>query len=421
MATHPSRWLFGILAAILAFAAPVHQTYAKKMLIRDPQRYKFKIDPATKLADLLPTPPMKHSKTGPYLNEDLARVTEVAFGEPVRAGKFEESSTERETAHVIAKIKHLSVKDPDGFMKALIGERADLRGLPLLLGEACKTDSEQAALFAEVVELVHRSESNLRSERFVEPENFWPEFEDSWKEEGKLREKAPQERTDRAKVAALMQVFGPAPAPYRAGLAKYLGSIQHIDATRALVKLALFSSEESVQQAAIAGLKGRKAEDIAPLLMDGFRYPLPAVSKRAADALVKLQVKSVLGDLVRVLEEPDPRAPRDLDSGETIVRELVRINHHRNCLLCHAPADSDKLSREILSAAVPLPDQSLSRSGGYRFGSSPDIFVRTDVTYLRQDFSMVMKVEKASPWPELQRFDFLVRTREVTADRKSVV
>jgi hypothetical protein len=38
------------------------------------------------------------------------------------------------------------------------------------------------------------------------------------------------------------------------------------------------------------------------------------------------------------------------------------------------------------------------------------------VTYLRQDFSRLQPVEDAGPWPEMQRFDFLVRTREVSED-----
>ena len=46
--------------------------------------------------------------------------------------------------------------------------------------------------------------------------------------------------------------------------------------------------------------------------------------------------------------------------------------------------------------------------------SAPDILVRFDVTYLRQDFSMKLPVANADPWPELQRYDFLVRTREIT-------
>jgi hypothetical protein len=41
--------------------------------------------------------------------------------------------------------------------------------------------------------------------------------------------------------------------------------------------------------------------------------------------------------------------------------------------------------------------------------------VRADVTYLRQDFSLLQQVVKPDKWPAWQRFDFLVRTRELPA------
>jgi hypothetical protein len=128
------------------------------------------------------------------------------------------------------------------------------------------------------------------------------------------------------------------------------------------------------------------------------------------------------------------------------VRELVRINHFRNCLLCHSPASpgagtanlpvGDGLLGEeraasdphrglalvatgpnTLTAPVPLPGQQIptpSPQGGYGQFSIPDTLVMFDVTYLRQDFSVKLPVANAQPWPELQRFDFLVRTREVS-------
>lgn len=44
------------------------------------------------------------------------------------------------------------------------------------------------------------------------------------------------------------------------------------------------------------------------------------------------------------------------------------------------------------------------------------MLVRVDVTYLRQDFSMLQPVGDAHPWPEMQRFDFLIRTRTLTEE-----
>jgi hypothetical protein len=147
------------------------------------------------------------------------------------------------------------------------------------------------------------------------------------------------------------------------------------------------------------------------------------VSKRAAEALVKLERKDLLANLVEVLESPDPRLPvtEKRDGKEvTVVREMVRVNHHRNCLLCHAPGNTDNTPEGVLKVAVPLPTEPLPKpsEGGYQSTPppTPDIVVRLDMTYLRQDFSVMMPVSDAHPWPEMQRFDFLVRTRQLTAE-----
>src|SRR5262249_15298183 len=99
-----------------------------------------------------------------------------------------------------------------------------------------------------------------------------------------------------------------------------------------------------------------------------------------------------------------------------VVREMVRVNHHRSCLMCHAPGNKETVSPDTLTAQVPVPGEPLpTPSQGYA-NSVPDLLVRVDVTYLRQDFSLMQAVEDANPWPEMQRFDFLVRTRVLTEE-----
>jgi hypothetical protein len=71
--------------------------------------------------------------------------------------------------------------------------------------------------------------------------------------------------------------------------------------------------------------------------------------------------------------------------------------------------DSGK-PKEVATGSVPIPDSELQ---GYGL-LIPDLLVRADVTYLRQDFSLLQSVKNASPWPAMQRHDFLVRTREIT-------
>jgi hypothetical protein len=43
-------------------------------------------------------------------------------------------------------------------------------------------------------------------------------------------------------------------------------------------------------------------------------------------------------------------------------------------------------------------------------------FVRADVTFLRQDFSVPQPVANAGPWPAMQRYDYLVRERPVSKE-----
>ena len=82
--------------------------------------------------------------------------------------------------------------------------------------------------------------------------------------------------------------------------------------------------------------------------------------------------------------------------------------------MCHAPAVPGEVPTQVTTAEVPRPDQPLpSPSDGYN-NSIPEVLVRLDVTYLRQDFSMMQPVADANPWPEMQRFDYLVRTRLLT-------
>jgi hypothetical protein len=119
---------------------------------------------------------------------------------------------------------------------------------------------------------------------------------------------------------------------------------------------------------------------------------------------VELRANWALPALAALLHQPGPSAPVRR-GGEWVVSELVRVNHLRNCYLCHPPALS--LSDPV-SGGVPSPGQELPP--GYR-PSPRGPFVRADVTYLRQDFSLMQRVEKPGKWPAWQRFDFLVRTR----------
>jgi hypothetical protein len=55
---------------------------------------------------------------------------------------------------------------------------------------------------------------------------------------------------------------------------------------------------------------------------------------------------------------------------------------------------------------LPPPVEYYDRGGG--------IFVRADVTYLRQDFSLPQPVAKPNQWPSSQRFDYMIRIRPLS-------
>jgi hypothetical protein len=231
---------------------------------------------------------------------------------------------------------------------------------------------------------------------------------------------------NRERVAALTQMLAPKPAAIRKGLVKHIADLEHADMSPVLARLAIFSFDQPVRDAVVAALKKRPKDEYTTVLLAGLRHPWPSVATEASAAIIALERKDLVPQLIAILDEPDPRAPMDREvNGEkqTVVRELVRINHHRNCLLCHPPGNTpdvriSKFGRpmEIAAGAVPSPGQPFPSSpSGYDPNASPDILVRADITYLRQDFSRFEKVPDAAPWPEMQRFDYLVRTRKVSA------
>jgi hypothetical protein len=435
-------------------------------------RFQFTIAPNAPLKELLPAPPRTRSG-GPVLAADLAGVPEVEFAAAPPKGLAGPEAM-KATAHQIAKGNFLNDKKMDGFLEALRGERPDLAGLPFAMGDACRTTGERSRQFALAVATVRRALSprgqtaildmptpesirvtlansttpapaapngptppptsaapnvptppsvptaQATAERRQGPEGFWEQYQAACaQEDGELAkaDRARQEHVTRARIAALMQVLAPESADLRLGLVKYLSAVAHPEATRALARLVLFSAEDEVRQAAVDALQVRRERDYTAVLLQGLRYPWPAVARRAADALVRLERTDLVPQLVDALDEPDPRAPvvREVNGKkETVARELVRVNHHRSCLLCHAPGNTGTVSPESLTAAVPVPGEPLpSPSQGY-VTTSPDLLIRVDVTYLRQDFSALQPVADANPWPEMQRFDYLVRTRALT-------
>lgn len=386
-------------------------------------RFKFDIDPKMPLTDLLPAPAKTTAKLPHWRNEDLSKVPELSFGTQL-ARSMPKHQAVQATAHAMAKINHLNGKQRDGFLLAMLDKRSDLRGLPFRMGDDCRTREEQAkfmATFASQIRIL-ASEEVKTEIRQLDPVDVLHHFLLGGRDIEKSRVRN-HEVEHRAAVAAVTQILMPESEYLRVGMAKFLAGIPHLDATKALARLAIFAPEDSVRSAAIDGLKLRRDKDYTDILLGGLRYPLPAVAKRSAEAIVKLDRQDLLVNLIDVLESPDPRLPvvqKQDGKNVMVVREVVKVNHHKNCLLCHAPGNTENTPAGILRVAVPLPGEPMPKPAEVQYYTTPpptpDIVVRLDMTYLRQDFSVMMPVSDAHPWPDMQRFDFLVRTREVTQE-----
>jgi hypothetical protein len=378
---------------------------------------------AVPVAPAPPAPTKPRQAGAPVLVENLSQVPEVELDPNLHKNAAGFQHGQHITA-LIGQIKTGNGKKTDGFLEDVLGKRRDLNGLPVAMGDACRLKGERSREFPVAVALVRdsmrRSAGDKQNPRKLAEQDrateFWNEFRHAT---SSAREGKDQQHACGARVAALMQVLGPESAALRLGLVGYLKEVADSDAAKALARLAIFSEESEVRQAAVKALQARSEGSDNDVLLAGLRYPLPAVADRAATAVVQLQRKGLVPQLVDLLDAPDPRAPVITEVNKKkvpVIREVVRVNHNRNCLLCHSPGTTSEqfFGLGLITAPIPSnpPD---SPSDGYRNDPSfPDNLVRIDVTYLRQDFSMMQAVKDSQPWPGMQRFDFLVRTRQLT-------
>jgi hypothetical protein len=197
--------------------------------------------------------------------------------------------------------------------------------------------------------------------------------------------------------------------PVRFRFVRMLSETEDDEAAAALARRAVFDVAPEVREAAVMALRDRPTASYREVLMQALRYPWPAAADHAAEALAALDERAAVGPLVALLDAPDPTAPFR-DAGEWARAELVQINHLGNCLLCHAPS-TDKDDR--LRGFAPRRGQPLTAP---YYGQTEGDFVRADITYLKQDFSVMQEVKEPDGWPYLQRFDYLVRTRRLSGE-----
>jgi hypothetical protein len=299
----------------------------------------------------------------------------------------------------------------------LASRHSELAGLPFRRGAACRKSADEAKLIKDFSLPLHRFTDMIEKQRSMAIEKFGFDEPNGMEDRksklattlskflnrGSLREK------DQSSI--LVQMLQPFGQSVRMPLVKYLSEIKTASATVALAERAIYDLSPTIRKSACEALRTRPRAEYYQLLLDGLRYPWAPVAFHTAQALVALDDRQSLPHLDELLGAPDPTLPIKNQKGEWVKTELVRINHLRNCYLCHAPStDKDDLVRGV----VPIPGEPLPR---IYYNRPVGNFVRADVTYLKQDFSVTQQVAtktKTDRWPEFQRFDYVARTRPAT-------
>jgi hypothetical protein len=109
-----------------------------------------------------------------------------------------------------------------------------------------------------------------------------------------------------------------------------------------------------------------------------------------------------------------------MGTTQLAVKEVVQINHEVNCMLCHPPTISagGLVARPypgvVLFSGGSNPDDSTG-TGGYGIKFRPSkpgpLWIRFDVTFLRQDFSIQNPKQQPTGQMTHERIDYVVRLR----------
>jgi HEAT repeat protein len=287
--------------------------------------------------------------------------------------------------------------------------RPDLAVLPLRTGAARQLDSAAAATLGTLSRKLHAYVDNA-TPKDAEGQRVSPIMlrqilyeEKHGKRQEWLRPEA---------VPVLRQLLGHEQTPIRKLLVELLSEITGQQASELLAERAVFDLTPEIRAAAVAALSPRPREEFRHVLLTALRFPWAPAANHASEALAALEDHEALPHLVTLLNQPDPSAPFAGARGTSYQRQLVGVNHSASCLMCHAPAVT---LREPVIGPVPGVRRRQSGGGwGGGRGSSGPFWVRADVTFFRQDFSVSIPAGPVGlPIRPTMRFDFLVRTRRL--------
>ena len=303
--------------------------------------------------------------------------------------------------------------DPAELLSTRLSKRKDIQALPLTTDDQCRANAEEARVIRSVSTNLGRliSEASRRIRAVTLPNSG---------DGAALRHMMNKGRQDRAlqQLRALVnsdshpqylkttdQIFQTQQRQDRLEVINTLKEADNSTAINLLAKRGKYDLSADVRMAATNALAEFPRDQYRAEFLAGLKYPWHVVAQHSAEALVRLDDKKAIPELVEMLDLPNPIAPVEVEQDKYVQPTLVAINHMQNCLLCHAPS----LSRnDIATGLVPNWDSPVPVQY-YQDRRPGFVFVRADITYLRQDFSVVQPVANHGLWPSKQRFDYVVQ------------
>ncbi len=402
-------------------AVPAVDRKAEPAAVPEPaeeQPLPAKVEPQDNPATRLSPPALQVEFRAPPTIQDIVRQRNTALSdEDLRKQllrmpelALDPDGTRKNAATILAKGRRL---DQPHFTPNLLDARADLVGLPLRRGADCQLGKEPAENLQDFSRKMRRTlaEAQTRGDPGQMADTVKRNIDALT---GYVVINGQAVRTGESVVPTIMQMLCVENQQVRMVVIDHLTRTKHRQSSEALVKMALYDLSERVRTEAVKALADRPREEYRQMLLDGLRYPWAPVADHAAEALVSLDDREAVPALKQLTGAPDPSAPYyDWTQKTYVTREVVRINHLGNCLMCHAPSTAPT---DLVRGRIPTPGEPLPPPVQY-YESQEGIFVRADVTYLKQDFSVVQPVDNHGPWPQMQRFDYVVRTRPLTQDQ----
>jgi sugar lactone lactonase YvrE len=321
----------------------------------------------------------------------------------------------RAESNQLARVARMT-KDHTDTAVAVMEKRGDLSGLPFRKGNACRLDNASAEHLQKgsvtlrgvlATAVTNGAVAGTTGSNSADP--------DKLQETLKANAAKHSQWHKSESIPALVQMLMAEQDSIREVLVEQLAGIPGKASSEALAQRAVYDLHPRVREKALLALADRPAQEYRDAILKGFRHPWPAIAEHAAEAIIALRLKETIPTLLTLLDQRSPSEPTDVPGKGKMVKEMVKINHLKNCLMCHAAATSteDKVRGFVPITTQPLPP-SFSRE--YYASRQNGTFVRADITYLKQDFSIPLPVVNHGVWPKVQRFDFVVRERSANKE-----